>query len=80
MSFATLFAARAFPGAGRDRFVRFFLTANGLLVPFLIFQMYFHSLLWVASLWAITFPASTILLARRFRRANTRRQAASAAE
>lgn len=45
-----------------------FATAHGLLLPFLALQMYFHSLIYVASLWAITFPASTWLLAIYFRR------------
>lgn len=67
MSAATLLAARAIPGAGIKKVARFFLTANGLLIPFLLLQMYFHALLWAASLWAITFPASTIALAVYFR-------------
>jgi len=35
MSLATLFAAMVFTGRGLDRVVRRFLTANGLLLPFL---------------------------------------------
>lgn len=69
MSVATLFAARVFAGGGLNRIVRVFLTANGLLLPFLALQMYFHPLIWVASLWAITFPGSTWSLAILFRRA-----------
>jgi hypothetical protein len=69
MSVATLFAARVFAGGGLDRVVRWFLTANGLLLPFLALQMYWHPLLWVASLWAITFPGATWALAVFFRRA-----------
>ena len=68
MSLATLFAARVFPGAGLQRVVRVFLTANGLLLPFLALQMYWHSLIWMASLWAVTFPGSTWALAVLFRR------------
>jgi hypothetical protein len=67
MSVATLLLARALPGPGLTRLARWFLTANGLLIPFLAFQMYVHWLIWIASLWAITFPASTWLLARLFR-------------
>jgi len=67
MSVATLLAARVFTGDGLERVARWFLTANGLLVPFLVFQMYFHSLIWVASLWAVTFPGSTWTLALLFR-------------
>src|SRR5688572_5840547 len=59
MSLATLFAARVF------------LTANGLLLPFIALQMYFHPLIWVAALWAVTFPGSTWALAILFRRRAT---------
>jgi hypothetical protein len=68
MSVATLFAARVFTGGGLDRTARWFLTANGLLLPFLLFQMYVHSLIWIAALWAVTFPGSTWVLALWFRR------------
>ena len=69
MSVATLFAARVFTGKGIERVARFWLTANGLLLPFLVLQMYFHPLIWIASLWAVTFPVSTWSLAILFRRA-----------
>jgi hypothetical protein len=68
MSLATLFAARAFTGGGQERLVRAFLTANGFVLPFLFFQMYIHSLIWIAAVWAITFPGSTWALAIFFRR------------
>jgi hypothetical protein len=68
MSVSTLFAARVFTGPGLQRIVRWFLTANGLLLPFLALQMYFHALIWVASLWAVTFPGATWCLALVFRR------------
>jgi len=68
MSVATLLAARVFTGDGLERVARWFLTMNGLLVPFLVFQMYVHPLIWVASLWAVTFPGSTWTLAVIFRR------------
>lgn len=63
MSLATLFAARVFAGDGRQRVARWFLTANGLLLPFLVFQMYAHSLIWIAALWAVTFPGATWTIA-----------------
>ena len=66
MSVATFFAAKAFTGPGLPRLARWFLTANGMLIPFLALQMYVHSLIWVAALWAVTFPASTWVLARLF--------------
>jgi hypothetical protein len=71
MSVATLFAAMVFTGRGLERVVRVFLTANGLLLPFIALQMYFHPLIWVAALWAVTFPGSTWSLAILFRRAAT---------
>jgi hypothetical protein len=71
MSVSTLFAARVFTGLGLERVVRIFLTANGLLIPFLALQMYFHQLIWIASLWAVTFPGSTWALAILFRRMPT---------
>jgi hypothetical protein len=68
MSVSTLFAAQALTGRGIERAARFWLTANGLLVPFLALQMYFHSLIWIASFWAVTFPAATWSLAVLFHR------------
>jgi hypothetical protein len=69
MSIATLFAARVFTGGGQERVVRWFLTANGLLLPFIALQMYVHWLIWIAALWAVTFPGATWSLAVLFRRA-----------
>lgn len=71
MSVATLFAARVFTGKGLEQVVRLFLTANGLLLPFIALQMYFHTLIWIAALWAVTFPGATWSLAILFRRAAT---------
>ncbi len=68
MSLSTLFAAFVFTGAGLERTVRRFLIANGLLLPFIALQNYYHPLIWPASLWAITFPGATISLALLFRR------------
>lgn len=69
MSLATLLVARVFSGQGIEGIAKFWLTANGLLLPFLALQMFFHPLIWIASLWAITFPASTWSLAVLFHRA-----------
>jgi hypothetical protein len=71
MSVSTLLAARAFTGRGVERVARWFLTANGLLIPFLVFQMYVHALIWIAALWAVTFPGATWTLAVYFRRLPT---------
>ena len=68
MSLATLFAAFAFTGTGIHRTVRWFMIANGLILPFLALQIYYPPLIWIAALWAITFPGATISLAVLFRR------------
>jgi hypothetical protein len=72
MSVATLFAAGVFTGKGLERIVRLFLIANGLLLPFIALQMYFHWMIWIAALWAVTFPGSTWSLAILFRRTGTK--------
>jgi len=69
MSVATLFAAMALPARGPSRVAHMFLFANGLLMPFIALQMYVHSLIWIAALWAVTFPGATGALALFFRRA-----------
>jgi len=71
MSLSTLFAAFVFTGAGLERTARRFLIGNGLLIPFLLLQIYYHPLIWAASLWAITFPGATISLAMIFKRNQT---------
>lgn len=71
MSLATLFAAKVFTGDSQERIVRWFLVANGIVLPFLLFQTYVHSLIWIAAIWAITFPGSTWALAVFFRRMPT---------
>ena len=73
MSLATLFAAGVVTGRGVERVARAFLVANGALLPFIGLQMYAHWLIWVAALWAITFPGATWSLALVFRRAAGRR-------
>ncbi len=68
MSLATLVAAPAFRGPGLARWIRRALIANGCLIPFLALQMYYPTLIWGGSLWAVTFPAATWLLAIHFHR------------
>lgn len=68
MSLSTLFASLVFTGAGLERTVKWFLIANGLLIPFLALQIYIHPLIWGGALWAITFPGATISLALLFKR------------
>lgn len=71
MSLATLFAGFVFAGKGLERVVKTFLIANGLLLPFIALQMYVHPLIWIAALWAVTFPGAAWSLAILFRRAVT---------
>jgi len=71
MSVATLFAALVFTGKGIERVARWFLIANGLLLPFIALQMFWHWMIWIAALWAITFPGATWSLAVLFRRVAT---------
>ena len=68
MSMSTLFAAFVFTGIGLERTARRFMIANGLLIPFLALQIYYHPLIWPASLWAITFPGASISLTMLFKR------------
>ena len=68
MSLSTLFAAFAFMGSGLEKTVRWFLIANGLIMPFIALQTFYHPLIWGASLWAITLPGATISLAVLFKR------------
>jgi hypothetical protein len=68
MSLSTLFAAFVFSGPGLERVARWFLAANGVLVPFIALQTYYHPMIWVASLWGVTLPGSTIVLAVLFGR------------
>jgi hypothetical protein len=67
MSVSTLFAGKVFTRDGHERLVRRFLVANGLLLPFIALQMYVHWLIWIAALWAVTFPGATWSLAVYFR-------------
>jgi hypothetical protein len=68
MSAATLIAAFALTGGGAAQWSRRFMIANGLIIPFLVFQMYWHWLIWIAAAWAVTFPGATISLSRYFAR------------
>lgn len=68
MSLSTLFAAFVFTGPGVERTARWFMVANGVILPFVALQTFYHPMIWVASLWAVTLPGSTISLAVLFRR------------
>ena len=71
MSLATFSSAFVFTKNGLEKAIKWFMIANGLILPFLAFQTYIHPLIWLASLWAITFPGSAILLAIFFNRKAT---------
>ena|SRR6056297_3051509 len=68
MSLSTLFAAFGLAGITSARTARWFLLANGLLLPFLLFQIYLNPLIYIAALWAVTFPGASIALALVFRK------------
>ena len=68
MSLSTLFAAAVFRSQGIERWIRWALIANGCLIPFLALQMVYPPLIWGGSLWAITFPTASWLLAIHFSR------------
>jgi hypothetical protein len=68
MSLSTLFAAFVFTGPGVEKTARWFLIAKGVIVPFIALQTFYHPMIWVASLWAVTLPGSTLALAVLFRR------------
>ncbi|HOT97109.1 MAG TPA: hypothetical protein PLN61_09500 [bacterium] len=68
MSMSTLFAAFVFPGPGLHKTVRWFLIANGLIMPFIALQTFYHPLIWGAALWPVTLPGAKISLAVLFRR------------
>jgi hypothetical protein len=68
MGLATLFAAGAFAGDSANRWLRWFLIANGLLDPIIIAIYVFPSLLLVGSLWLVTAPGSMLLLALYFKK------------
>lgn len=68
MSLSTLSGAFGLPDGRGMSAAKAAMIANGLLVPFLAFQMYWPALIAVASLWAVTFPAAMILLALGFHR------------
>lgn len=68
MSVSTGFLAFAFDNRGMGRAARVLLIGNGLLLPFIALQMFYHPLLYVAALWAILFPGATAVLAIMFQR------------
>jgi len=70
MSASTLFAAFGLPATRSARMARMALIGNGLLILALALQMYFPALIWVGSLWGLTFPLSAILLTRLFAQAD----------
>ena len=72
MSLATWCAGLALTSQGREGLARRWLLANGCVLPFLALQMYWHELIWVATAWALTFPAAMVTLARVFRAADVR--------
>lgn len=67
MSAATLLAAGTFDRHGAEGRARRWMIANGLLIPFIALQMFWRPLIWIAALWAVTFPACALSAAAVFR-------------
>lgn len=70
MSVSTLMAGFALGREGAEGRARRWLLLNGMLLPFITLQMYWHLLIWPAALWAVTFPAAMLSLAVLFRNAH----------
>lgn len=68
MSVSTLFGAFALPATRASRITKAFMLLNGALLPFLALQMFFPGLIYIAALWAVTFPCAAFGLAVMFRR------------
>lgn len=68
MSFSTLLLAPALPAGVPRRPLRWTLIANGVLGPIIFGELLWPSLIYAASPWLITFPASMLLLARELAR------------
>ena len=79
MSLATLCAAPVFAGKGIEGTAKAFLIANGLVLPFIALQMYWHWMIWIAAAWAVTFPGATWAVAVVFRRVPVESQRLAAA-
>ena len=69
MSLSTLLAAPVFDDSGLERWIRRALIINGLLAPAIALQIFYPPLFYVAAIWAVSFPAATVMLAVWFRRA-----------
>ena len=67
MCLSMLLAGMVFEPKGREGVTRKLFFANGMLLPFLALQLYWHWMIWVASLWAITFPCAMWSVASVFR-------------
>ena len=67
MSLSTLLGAFALPDGRGAPAARAAMIANGLLLPFLAFQMLLPGLIWIAAFWALSFPAAMFALARLLR-------------
>lgn len=67
MCASALFAGLALGQTREARPARLFLLLTGLLFPALALQMQMPWLIWVGAIWAISYPAAALALARWFR-------------
>jgi hypothetical protein len=63
MSVSTLLGAFALPEFRQNRWAKALMAANGLLLPFVAFQMLVPQLIWGGALWGFTFPAAMLSVA-----------------
>jgi hypothetical protein len=68
MSISTLLLAPALPSGSATRALRWMLIANAALGPLILGQLLWPALIYAASPWLVTFPASMLLLARELAR------------
>ena len=82
MGFATLLAVPVFANNGTQLWVRRAFLANGLVTPLIAFVYFYpvfsERLLMLGLPWAITAPASMLLLTAMFNNAKSRVSAATA--
>lgn len=74
MSLTTLFAAFAFKGDSRHKWLYRSLMYNGLLTPFVIAAFFIPAFLAIGALWMITLPMAMINVAKLFKKEHRRPQ------
>ena len=63
MSLAALFAVPAIEPTGAGRWARLSLLITGLLAPFILLQVTWPELIYIAAIWIVSFPLAMLFLA-----------------